>query len=175
MNAELNNIYNRILSGNPEVPDNIKHYMINKSMECINKQKIDSQDYDDIMLIIKISNALYNNGANIILPLEDPIYDSLIVLCKVQGIQYPVGAPPIVFKTENTVKQNYDLLETGDKGPKEVVRIIPNKDKMMYFHPLTRNYTLPIEEDFIVHHDDTLVNKRSRNVSSNYNMCGNTL
>ena len=172
MNAELNNIYNRILSGNPEVPDNIKHYMINKSMECINKQKIDSQDYDDIMLIIKISNALYNNGANIILPLEDPIYDSLIVLCKVQGIQYPVGAPPIVFKTENTVKQNYDLLETGDKGPKEVVRIIPNKDKMMYFHPLTRNYTLPIEEDFIVHYDDTLVNKRSRNVSSNYNMCG---
>ena len=92
MNAELNNIYNRILSGNQEVPDNIKHYMINKSMECINKQKIDSQDYDDIMLIIKISNGLYNNGANIILPLEDPIYDSLIVLCKVQGIQYPVGA-----------------------------------------------------------------------------------
>lgn len=172
MNADLNNIYNRILSGNPEVPDNIKHYMINKSMECINKQKIDPQDFDDIMLIIKISNALYNNGANIILPLEDPIYDSLIVLCKVQGIQYPVGAPPIVFKTENTVKQNYDLLETGDKGPKEVVRIIPNKDKMMYFHPLTRNYTLPIEEDFIVHHDNTLVTKRSRNVSSNYNMCG---
>ena len=58
------------------------------------------------------------------------------------------------------MKQNYDLLETGDKGPKEVVRIIPNKDKMMYFHPLTRNYTLPIEEDFIVHHDDTLVNKK---------------
>ena len=39
MNAGLNNIYNSILSGNPEVPDNIKHYMINKSMECINKTK----------------------------------------------------------------------------------------------------------------------------------------
>ena len=172
MNSDLVNIYNQILSGNPIIPDNIRQIMIDKSMECINKQKIEQQDYNDIMLIIQISNALYNNGANITLPLDDPIYDALIVLCKVQGLQYPVGAPPIVFNIEPVAKQNYDLLDTGDKGPKEVVRIIPNKDKMMYFHPLTRNYTLPIEEDFIVHHDNTLVKKKSRNVSSNYNMCG---
>ena len=172
MNSDLVNIYNQILSGNPIIPDNIRQIMIDKSMECINKQKIEQQDYNDIMLIIQISNALYNNGANITLPIDDPIYDALIVLCKVQGLQYPVGAPPIVFNIEPVAKQNYDLLDTGDKGPKEVVRIIPNKDKMMYFHPLTRNYTLPIEEDFIVHHDNTLVKKKSRNVSSNYNMCG---
>lgn len=172
MNSDLVNIYNQILSGNPIIPDNIRQIMIDKSMECINKQKIEQQDYNDIMLIIQISNALYNNGANITLPLDDPIYDALIVLCKVQGLQYPVGAPPIVFNIEPIAKQNYDLLDTGDKGPKEVVRVIPNKDKMMYFHPLTRNYTLPIEEDFIVHHDNTLVKKKSRNVSSNYNMCG---
>jgi len=172
MNSDLVNIYNQILTGNPIVPDNIRQIMIDKSMECINKQKIEQSDYDDIMLIIQISNALYNNGANITLPLDDPIYDALIVLCKVQGLQYPVGAPPIVFNVEPVAKQNYDLLETGDKGPKEVVRVIPNKDKMMYFHPLTRNYTLPIEEDFIVYHDNTLVKKKSRNVSSNYNMCG---
>lgn len=172
MNSDLVNIYNQILSGNPIIPDNIRQIMIDKSMECINKQKIEQQDYNDIMLIIQISNALYNNGANITLPIDDPIYDALIVLCKVQGLQYPVGAPPIVFNIEPVAKQNYDLLDTGDKGPKEVVRIIPNKDKMMYFHPLTRNYTLPIEEDFIVHHDNTLVKKKSRNVSSSYNMCG---
>lgn len=172
MNSDLANIYNQILSGDPIIPDNIRQIMIDKSMECINKQKIEQQDYNDIMLIIQISNALYNNGANITLPIDDPIYDALIVLCKVQGLQYPVGAPPIVFNIEPVAKQNYDLLDTGDKGPKEVVRIIPNKDKMMYFHPLTRNYTLPIEEDFIVHHDNTLVKKKSRNVSSNYNMCG---
>lgn len=172
MNSDLVNIYNQILSGNPIIPDNIRQIMIDKSMECINKQKIEQQDYNDIMLIIQISNALYNNGANITLPIDDPIYDALIVLCKVQGLQYPVGAPPIVFNIEPVAKQNYDLLDTGDKGPKEVVRIIPNKDKMMYFHPLTRNYTLPIEEDFVVHHDNTLVKKKSRNVSSNYNMCG---
>lgn len=172
MNSDLVNIYNQILSGNPIIPDNIRQIMIDKSMECINKQKIEQQDYNDIILIIQISNALYNNGANITLPIDDPIYDALIVLCKVQGLQYPVGAPPIVFNIEPVAKQNYDLLDTGDKGPKEVVRIIPNKDKMMYFHPLTRNYTLPIEEDFIVHHDNTLVKKKSRNVSSNYNMCG---
>ena len=172
MNSDLVNIYNQILSGNPIIPDNIRQLMIDKSMECINKQKIEQQDYNDIMLIIQISNALYNNGANITLPIDDPIYDALIVLCKVQGLQYPVGAPPIVFNIEPVAKQNYDLLDTGDKGPKEVVRVIPNKDKMMYFHPLTRNYTLPIEEDFIVHHDNTLVKKKSRNVSSNYNMCG---
>ncbi len=172
MNSDLVNIYNQILSGNPIIPDNIRQIMVDKSMECINKQKIEQQDYNDIMLIIQISNALYNNGANITLPIDDPIYDALIVLCKVQGLQYPVGAPPIVFNIEPVAKQNYDLLDTGDKGPKEVVRIIPNKDKMMYFHPLTRNYTLPIEEDFIVHHDNTLVKKKSRNVSSSYNMCG---
>ena len=172
MNSDLVNIYNQILSGNPIIPDNIRQIMIDKSMECINKQKIEQQDYNDIMLIIQISNALNNNGANITLPIDDPIYDALIVLCKVQGLQYPVGAPPIVFNIEPVAKQNYDLLDTGDKGPKEVVRVIPNKDKMMYFHPLTRNYTLPIEEDFIVHHDNTLVKKKSRNVSSNYNMCG---
>lgn len=172
MNLDLVNIYNQILSGNPIIPDNIRQIMIDKSMECINKQKIEQQDYNDIMLIIQISNALYNNGANITLPIDDPIYDALIVLCKVQGLQYPVGAPPIVFNIEPIAKQNYDLLDTGDKGPKEVVRVIPNKDKMMYFHPLTRNYTLPIEEDFVVYHDTTLVKKKSRNVSSNYNMCG---
>ena len=95
MNSDLVNIYNQILTGNPIVSDNIRQIMIDKSMECINKQKIEQSDYDDIMLIIQISNALYNNGANITLPLDDPIYDALIVLCKVQGLQYPVGAPPI--------------------------------------------------------------------------------
>lgn len=106
MNSDLVNIYNQILTGNPIVPDNIRQIMIDKSMKCINKQKIEQSDYDDITIIIQISNALYNNGANITLPLDDPIYDALIVLCKVQGLQYPVGAPPIVFNVEPVSKRS---------------------------------------------------------------------
>jgi DNA ligase len=170
LNPILEDAYNSILSGDPTVSEEVKHFMNEKAKQVIKNQNIHMIDYDDIIGILKISNALYNNGANIILPLNDDLYDALVNLCKVTNIPTPVGAPPISFKEEVKVDRGSNL-EIKEDGKKEVIQIVP-KDKMMYFDALVRNYTFPIKEDFEVHHDETLVKKKSRNVAHTYDMCG---
>lgn len=157
LNPILEDAYNSILSGDPTVSEEVKHFMNEKAKQVIKNQNIHMIDYDDVIGILKISNALYNNGANIILPLNDDLYDALVNLCKVTNIPTPVGAPPISFKEEVKVDRGSNL-EIKEDGKKEVIQIVP-KDKMMYFDALVKNYTFPIKEDFEVHHDTTLVKR----------------
>ena len=131
LNPILEDAYNSILSGDPTVSEEVKHFMNEKAKQVIKNQNIHMIDYDDVIGILKISNALYNNGANIILPLNDDLYDALVNLCKVINIPTPVGAPPISFKEETKVDRGSNL-EIKEDGKKEVIQIVP-KDKMMYF------------------------------------------
>ena len=167
----LTEVYNRLLSGDCTIYDNEVAYMNNIANSIINSRIINQSNVEEVLILLKISNVLYNNNANGYLPLDDNIYDALIVLCKNNNIKYPIGAPPVHFKNIN----NQLELETNSVQSKEmktVIKFVPDKDKMLYFDRLASDVTPSMEEDFIIHHDNKVVQKRSRNVSHNYNMCG---
>ena len=62
-------------------------------------------DMDIADLIIRISNIMYNDTGITVLPLDDGIYDQLIVAYKKYNPNYQVGATPIQFDTEFDQKQ----------------------------------------------------------------------
>lgn len=164
----ISKIYNNLTNGIYDISDNDKKYMNDIVDYCLSNDTIG--DYlDDIITIIKISNIIYNNMHDVVFPLDDDKYDRIIVFCKRHNIQYPVGAIPV-----NNIKyiSDKDKLDIEDHKPKQVVSIVPNKNDMIYFNTLSTN-VIPIDrEDYIVNHDNTLVNKKTRNVSHNYDMCG---
>ena len=165
----LKDVYNRLLSGDCTIYDEEANYMKTISLGIINKNHIDQSEIDTVIDIIKISNLLYNNNANGYLPLDDKYYDALIVLCNNQNIQYPVGAPPVNFYNANS---NLELNSNRTSHLKEVVKIVPNRDKMIYFYNIAHRTVPFIAEDFIVNEDHSKVEKKSRNTAHNYNMCG---
>ena len=160
--------YQRLLKGNPTISQSEKQYMNTIVGIILKKGSIDQCELKDVNTIIKISNVLYNNAPNIILPLEDSDYDRLLVLCRRQGIAYPVGAPPVKFQN----LESFHRLEAHDDGPKEVVTFVKNKDDMIFFKPLTSNQTYPEYGDYSVNTDAPLIGRKTRSVSHNYDMCG---
>ena len=137
-------------------------------LRILNKGTIDVYDTESICDIIKICNIIYNNAPNELSPLDDDLYDRLIVLCKNQSISYPIGAPPVQFKSNNN---SLDLGGTYS-GPKTVIEFVPNYQDMHYFKDLTHNQ-YPIYGDFI--RSEPVDGKelvRQRIAPHNYDMCG---
>ena len=166
----LMEVYNRLLSGDCTIYENEVDYMNNIATSIINSG-ITKDNVDTVILLLKISNVLYNNNANGYLPLDDAKYDALIVLCKKNNIKYPIGAPPVQFTNINSKLE----LETNSINSKELIHpleFIQERDKMMYYNDLVYNNNPPMEAYYKINHDNTIVNKRSRNASHNYDMCG---
>jgi NAD-dependent DNA ligase len=117
--------------------------------------------------IIEISNILYNNTDRSILPLEDGVYDLLVVKYnKLTGGKAPVGALPIQFK-QNTEP---DLLEkacANENAPLEIVSRVQGINEMLFFKALTSN-SMPIPSDFEYSEDSTLIEKKIANVAHVY-------
>lgn len=175
---ELDNIYNRLLSGDCTVTDDERKLINDIAMKCMHllEHPVNQVDVNNMLTILRISNAIYNNAPDVILPLDDRIYDSLVNICKILNIPSPIGAPPInftVYDKHRIVRNPSDQTVARDEDGKiQVVKIIPNIEQKMFYQTLTHNpYTLRPEE-CIVHQDNTLVNKKSRNVSHRYDMCG---
>lgn len=166
---ELTKIYNRLMTGDPTIEESDKKEMVEFVQGILNRGIISNLEIDPCIWIIKISNILYNNAANANLPLDDPLYDGLLVLMRKQNIQYPVGAPPVIFRDIF----NPQILEAKgvNNGPKQVVAIVENKDKMHYFQELTRNQ-FPVPGDFQINTNAENIGRKIRNVSHNYDMCG---
>lgn len=71
-------------------------------------ESVNQDDLDKMNTILIISNILYNNTSQNVLPLEDGVYDLLIVKYKNITGQDVVGAPPVRFPDDiiiNTSKQ----------------------------------------------------------------------
>lgn len=105
----------------------------------------DNEDLDTVRDILEISNILYNNTSNTILPLEDGVYD--LTVTKYNSLtngKAPVGALPVSLSSE----KEDDLLEQKS-GLKQFVTYIPDDtyNKMLYFNNITHNEA-PIREDF---------------------------
>lgn len=128
----------------------------------IQEDKVTKVDLDQMLDILKISNILYNNTNRDLLPLEDGVYDLLVVKYDLlTGNKAPVGARPIHFNEEvqdTVAREDHDLTE--------IVRRV-NKDEMLYFDALTNNVS-PIPEDFIIGVDNTTIERRVANVAHAY-------
>ena len=95
----LRKCYNDLLNGDYTSSfeeSNVK--LINKrAIEIIKESSMCQQDLEDMDLIIRISNILYNNTSFDNLPLEDGIYDILFEKCKQYIPNFQVGAEVIKF------------------------------------------------------------------------------
>ena len=125
-------------------------------------EDIKAVDLENMLDILKISNILYNNTDRSLLPLEDGIYDLLVVKYdNITGNKAPVGAKPIYFNqnTQDCLVQSDNLME--------IVRRVDKKDEMLFFDAITRN-SMPIREDFIINEDDTKISRRVSNTAHEY-------
>ena len=166
---DLNKVLIRLESGDAYISESEKDYMNYVADAIIRKGRIDQNDIQDLFLDIKISNTLYNNAANVMLPLNDEKYDALLVLCRKQNIQYPVGAKPVIFRNVQEIQK----LDAKGSGRKEVMAFVPNKDEMWYFQNLTSNITPPRMEDYLIQTANAdLIKRKMRNVQHKYDMCG---
>ena len=78
------------------------------------KNMLTPADIDVLMALIEISNILYNNTTMDILPLDDGIYDMLMIIAKNRTKNYPVGARPVSFENntdEGTFRVNPFIFE----------------------------------------------------------------
>ena len=168
----LEEVYNRMLTGDGRVLDPEKHYIVTLATLICQRGSILPEEIKDFEQMIKISNLLYNGGANALLPLSDELYDGLLVIARKQNISYPVGAPPIKFTNLDTI----DLLEPSSSDqsayPKQVVSLVSDKDKMFYYNTLTSNRTAPMYGDYQITTTDEMISRKTRNASHTYNMCG---
>lgn len=158
-------IMTRLMNGMPITEEEIR-IIRNYADYIIYNQYIPPYDVYNVRKIISICNIIYNNIPNMLSPLDDEQYDRLIVLCRRQGIQYEVGAKFAegILDFDGTPVQDYSM--------KDVLTIVPNKDDMIYFDPLTKNKP-PIKEDYIIEPFDSYKEyKKIRSVPHSYNLCG---
>ena len=72
-----------------------------EALKLLREEKLNDQDIDICKDILEISNILYNNTDNDILPLEDGVYDLLLELYRKYNPNIPIGAKPINFQNNN--------------------------------------------------------------------------
>lgn len=95
-------ILSTLSSGNLNVINDIitNTEISNIAVNLINKQNLDDNDLITANLILRISNITYNNTSAEVLPLDDGIYDQLLVLYSKYDPNYQVGAVPIIFEEQ---------------------------------------------------------------------------
>lgn len=156
-----------LMSGIIPLTDKDKTDMRDYVIRLLNQGTIGTYDREPVCDIIKICNIIYNNAPNELSPLDDDLYDRLIVLCKRESINYPIGAPPVQFKTNSNLEIN-----SSYSGPKTVIEFVPNYQKMHYFKDLTKNQ-YPVYGDFVrSEHTDGKELVRQRTTPHSYDMCG---
>lgn len=145
---------------------NISHddnIMINKL--CAGFLNGTYNDMETIKNILIISNILYNNTTNTVLPLEDGVYDLVVVKYNnITGDKAPVGAPPIQFDV-NSEKANTEILEKHD----ELIQVVQmvDVDGLLYGRNIMANQQ-PIREDYTYNLDPTEVPGIGDKVSHSY-------
>lgn len=87
-------------NGNPEPLNNVTvcAEISNIAVNLINNPVWDDDNIYTADIILRISNIAYNNTSSTILPLDDGIYDQLLVIYSKYNPNYQVGATPIIFE-----------------------------------------------------------------------------
>lgn len=134
----LNNIYDNLLNGNitvinlecSKILNNIAKHIIDFNAS------LNDEDIKNLELLLKISNIIYDNTDKSILPLEDGVYDKLIVIYNNITGKRIIGSPPVLFDKD----QGIDIL-VGDNSP---IKFIEDKDNIIYYEDLMKSPNIPL-------------------------------
>lgn len=100
----IQSIYDKVLSG--VYPDSDDEQFINgRSMQILYQDALLPDELNDLKLILDLSNVLYNNTDRTRLPLEDGIYDLLVVAYE-RYHPYEVRGTPVQFNQVNESTDN---------------------------------------------------------------------
>ena len=163
---DLSDLTSRILTGG-EIT-----YQDRVNMSSFANGLLNGQNHQFYYQIINLCNLIYNNLPNIEPLIPDELYDRLIVYAKNNNIEVPVGAPPLNVESMIEMGSPTDQIMRDKRGKIEVVKVVPDYDKRLFYANMTNNSTPPNAADFVRNHDTTLVTKKQRAVGHNYNMCG---
>ncbi len=137
-------------------------------------ENMTANDIDDLVSLVTIGNITYNYTANIILPIEDGIYDMLVVkLKRIDFSKFTPGAPPLQFDEVELnryanesksidLKKPFIIMSAGDRKYEDNMiypEIIQNRVKLTSDIGLRRPFTM---------HAMSSVSKRLRNTAHNY-------
>lgn len=91
--------------------------------KCNSGEGVNVDDIYIMDLILRISNILYNNTSATMLPLDDGLYDQLLVAYQKFNPNYQVGAIPVQFPEMNQDEQIYD----ENTAKKQMCTVIPER------------------------------------------------
>lgn len=116
-----------------------------------------ADDIDRLNKIITISNLLYNNTTLDMLPLDDGIYDMLIIIVKKYNPNYQVGAKPVSFKDSMRTAEN-NLIDPFMVRDKSLQNNLYGND---FLYTWRYDARLPLD-------DHRQLSKRLRDTAHNY-------
>ena len=160
----------------------IQSTMMNILNESDDNIKNDPTKLQDLIDLITIGNITYNYSDSDVLPIDDGMYDLLVV--KLQRIDYSKftpGAMPVDIQKINT---NYKAKIDSDDKLIKPFTVMPEEDRQKLdesLYPSILNDTKPVDprsylyKPFFINDDSMYITKRVRDVSHNYPQLVGTL
>lgn len=108
----------------------------NIALHLINNVVWSTEDIHAADIILRISNIAYNNTSLDVLPLDDGVYDQLMVLYQKHDPNYQVGAEPIMFEEQ---PQN-EIIDD-----KVMCVAVDDMDKNLYSRDIWKQHT-PLQQ-----------------------------
>lgn len=160
---KLQYIYNELKNGNIRVLDMSNKVLLNEeAMRLLNLKELNSDDLQSLDLLIRISNAVYHNVNNdSLVPIDDGVYDLLMVLISRYTKNYQVGSDDIIFT------DTYQDI-TEEKQEKKLIcpiKKIPSKEDQFYYEDILKNRDIT-KKDLLVSPAARLKNIEKRVVNT---------
>lgn len=160
--SKLKYIYEELKNGNIRIIDmNNKIFLNEEAMRLLNLEVLTNDDIEALDLIIRISNAVYHNVNNdSLIPIDDGVYDLLMVLISKYMNNYQVGSDDIFFG---------DLYQDLNEKPEQSlicpVKRIPIPEDNFYYDDILHNRDIT-SKDLIINPVKRLKNIQRRVVNT---------
>ena len=165
MNERLDDILNNLKIGN-----NIITYQDITDMNRICTMFLNNQfnNYEIIQKILIISNTLYDNTSNQVLPLEDGVYDLVINKYNIDmNNTAPVGSVPVSIKDKEFTDIATPSCKEDEDGLISPIQIV-NLPSNIFVKDILKNNKFDIKDYEIHNYDEVPVNNNIKNISHNY-------
>src|SRR5699024_10489659 len=104
----LNDIYQTLCMGMLNPAYDNREYINRRAVELIEKEDLTQDEVNDLGTLIKIGNITYDNLDVDLLPIDETIYDLMIMKYKKHNQDYPVGSKPVHFETNPSLLNSQD-------------------------------------------------------------------
>ena len=181
----IQNIVNEVKSGNFSYAYENNHVIQSTILDILNEPdneiKNNPKKLQDLIDIITIGNITYNYSDSDILPIDDGMYDLLVV--KLQRIDYnkftPGAVPVNIYKTNPLYRTKMDKMEKIK--PFTIMNEQDRKKLNEAMYPSILNHIKPVDprsylyKPFFIDDKSMYISKRIRDVSHNYPQLVGTL